>query len=74
MATIEESKTLPRDAQLPRDEMIALLQAQPADSTYEELMRQLAMARMMDRGIADLEAGRTLSHEEVGKRIASWRS
>lgn len=74
MATADVKSTTEADPALPRDMMIALLQDQPADSSYDDLMRQLAMTRMMDRGAADLKAGRTLSHEDVGKRIASWRS
>jgi predicted transcriptional regulator len=27
---------------------------------------------MVERGLADSEAGRTISHEEMGRRIASW--
>lgn len=46
---------------------------QPEDSSYDELLRELAFARMIERGLADSDAGRTLSSEEVEERIASWR-
>lgn len=72
MATVESTPANDTEDRLPREEFIAILQAQPADSTREELLRQLAMQRLMDRGVEDLEAGRTMTHEEVGKRIASW--
>jgi predicted transcriptional regulator len=29
---------------------------------------------MVERGLADSDAGRTISHEEMGRRIESWRS
>lgn len=61
-------------ASVPRDDAIELLKGLPADSTYDDIVRALAMARMFDRGQADLAAGRTITHEEVGKRIEQWGS
>lgn len=55
-----------------KDRMLETLEAQPEDSSYEELLRELAFARMIERGLADADAGRTISHEEMGRRIASW--
>ena len=46
-----------------------VLDSQPDDATFEELIRELAFHRMVERGRADIAAGRTLSHEEVGRRI-----
>ena len=55
-----------------KEEMLRLLQEQPDDSSYEELLRELAFARMIERGLADSDAGRTISHEEMGRRLAAW--
>lgn len=55
-----------------KEEMLRLLQEQPDDSSYDELLRELAFARMIERGLADSDAGRTVSHEEMGRRIAAW--
>lgn len=61
--------------QSPKDQMIAILQNQPDDSSFDELLTELAMERMIARGRADYDAGRTMSHEEVGEWIKSkWRS
>ena len=51
-----------------KDQMVRLIQAQPEDSSYDEILRELAFARMVERGLADSEAGRTISHEEM-KRV-----
>ncbi|MEO8339853.1 MAG: hypothetical protein ABI604_09070 [Nitrospirota bacterium] len=51
-----------------------ILQDQPDDSSYDETLRELAFARMVERGIADSDAGKTISHEEMGRRIKSWPS
>ena len=44
----------------------------PEDSSYEEILQELAFMRMIDRGLADSDAGRTISHDELKRRIASW--
>lgn len=55
-----------------KQKMLQLVQDQPEDSSYDEILRELAFARMVDRGIADVESGRTISHEEMKARISSW--
>lgn len=55
-----------------KDELKALLEQQPEDSSSEELVRELAFLVMIQRGLADSDAGRTISNEEMGRRIRSW--
>ncbi len=52
--------------------MIDLLERQPDDSSADELLREIAFARMVDRGISDSEQGRTIGHDEMAEIIASW--
>ena len=56
-----------------KEQMIHLLQEQPDDSSYDELLRELAFARMVDRGLADSDAGRTIDQAEVKRTIDTWR-
>ena len=56
-----------------KERMIAIIQAQPADSSYEEILRELALARMVDRGLQDSDRGRTISNEEMKARIKTWQ-
>jgi predicted transcriptional regulator len=58
----------------PREQMIAILNQQPADSTYDDLLRELACRRAIQRGLEDVQEGRVVSHEEALVRIRSWRS
>jgi hypothetical protein len=58
----------------PKEQIAKILQDQPDDSSYDEILRELAFARMVERGLADSDAGRTISHEEMGRRIKTWRS
>ena len=55
-----------------KDTMKEVIDAQPDDSTYEEILRELAFARMIDRGLEDSRAGRTISNEEMAQRIRKW--
>ncbi|MBA5875665.1 MAG: hypothetical protein GDA66_14095 [Nitrospira sp. CR1.2] len=57
-----------------KEQIAKILQDQPDDSSYEEILRELALAQMVDRGLADSDAGRTISHEEMGRRIETWRN
>ena len=53
--------------------MIEIIQEQPDDSSFEEILRELAFARMIDRGLEDSDAGRTVDNEEVRSRLDAWR-
>ena len=55
-----------------KQRMIEILERQPDDSSYDELLRELAFERMVDRGVADADADRTISHDEMGRRLADW--
>ena len=56
-----------------KEQLIRLIEDQPDDSSYEEILRELAFATMVERGVADSDAGRTVSNEEMARRIQSWR-
>ena len=56
-----------------KEQMKVLIEEQPDDASYEEIMRELAFARMVDRGLADAREGRVISNEEMGKRIRLWQ-
>jgi len=56
-----------------KEELTRLVQAQPEDSSREEIVRELAFHIMVERGLADSDAKRTVSNEEMGRRIRSWQ-
>lgn len=55
-----------------KDQMVEIIREQPDDSSFDEILRELAFARMIERGLADVDEGRTLSHEEVRREVDSW--
>ena len=49
--------------------MAEIIQELPEDATYEEIMRELAFERMVERGLVDSRTGRVISNEEMARRI-----
>jgi predicted transcriptional regulator len=56
-----------------KEELTRLIETQPDESSSEEIVRELAFHVMVQRGLADSEAKRVISNEEMGRRIRSWR-
>jgi len=56
-----------------KEEMAKIIQAQPEDSSYEEILRELAFSRMLERGLQDSIAGRVITDEEMRQRIEEWQ-
>ena len=56
-----------------KEAMIDIIGRQPDDSSYDEILRELAFARMVQRGLDDSNSGRTLSDDDVKRRIDSWQ-
>jgi hypothetical protein len=56
-----------------KEQITKILQEQPDDTSYDELLRELPFARMVEKGRADSDEGRTISHEEIGRRIKTCR-
>ncbi len=51
-----------------------LVDAQPDDASYEEILRELSFERMVDRGLADVRNGNMVSNEDMSKRIRLWQN
>lgn len=56
-----------------KEELTRLIQEQPEDSSREEIVRELAFHIMIERGLVDSDAKRTISNEEMARRIRSWQ-
>jgi len=56
-----------------KEELTKLIQDQPEDSSPEEIVRELAFHLMVERGLADSDAGRVISNDEMARRIRSWQ-
>lgn len=56
-----------------KQKMSEVIESQPDDATYEEIMRELAFERMVVHGLEDSRAGRVVSNDEMERRIRTWR-
>jgi hypothetical protein len=56
-----------------KEELTRLIQGQPEDSSRDEIVRELAFHVMVERGLADSDAKRTISNVEMAQRIRSWQ-
>lgn len=56
-----------------KEKMTEVIQSQPEDATYEEIMRELAFERMVARGLEDSRHGRVVSNDEMQRRIRTWQ-
>ncbi len=57
---------------VPKDEAKRIIDTLPEDSTYEEIVRELAFDMMIQRGFDDVEAGKVISNKEMENEIAKW--
>jgi predicted transcriptional regulator len=60
--------------QTPKQRTLDLITRLPEDSTYDQILQELALDRMIEAGLDDFEHGRTISHEEVRREVATWGS
>ena len=63
---------MPTTQETSQELVLRIVQDMPADSSYDEILHELAFRRMVDRGLVDAKSGRTVSNEEALHRIESW--
>ena len=56
-----------------KEQISEIIKRQPEDSTYDEIVRELAFELMVQRGLKDSNEGRTISNEEMQRRIKTWQ-
>ena len=57
-----------------KEHIAEILKRQPDDSSYDDLIRELAFDLMVQRGLKDSDEQRTISNEEMELRIKSWQT
>jgi predicted transcriptional regulator len=55
-----------------KEKMKEIIEAQPDDATYDEILKELAFERMIERGLDDSRKGRVVSNDEIKRRIRTW--
>jgi hypothetical protein len=54
-----------------KEELTKLMEKQPADSSHEEIICELAFHVIVEQGLADSGADRIISNDEMARRIRS---
>ncbi len=49
-----------------------IIDDQPNDATFDEILRELAFERIIERGLDDSKNGHSISNDEMGHRIKTW--
>ena len=57
-----------------QEHIAEILKRQPDDSSYDDIIRELAFDLMVQRGLKDSDEQRTISNEEMERRIKSWQT
>jgi len=57
----------------PKKKITKLVQELPEDSSYDEILKELAFERMVERGLADSKSGKTISDAQLSRRIKTWQ-
>jgi len=50
-----------------------IIQSLPDDSSYNEILKELAFAKMIEQGLDDSENNRIISNEEMEQKILQWQ-
>jgi len=56
----------------PKEEAKKIIDALPEDTTYDEILRELAFDKMIQRGLEDVEDGKVISNNEMEQTIVKW--
>ena len=55
-----------------KEEVLRILERLPDDVSLEDIQYQIYVLQKIDYGLADIEAGHTVSEEEFDRRMEKW--
>jgi len=56
-----------------QEQLIEVIRNQPEDATWNELLEQLFIQKMVEEGLEDVREGRVVSNQDALEKIRSWR-
>lgn len=59
--------------QITKQQIVEAMQTLPDDAGVAEALERLQFLQAVEEGLAQLDAGQTVSNEEVMRRLARWR-
>ena len=55
-----------------KERLKEIIDNQPDDASYEEILKELAFERMLEKGLNNSEKDKVISNEEMEHRIKTW--
>ena len=52
--------------------MLDIIENQPDDSSFDQLLRELAYRGMVERGLTDSNAGNTITTDQLRSKLDQW--
>ncbi len=56
-----------------KDQIKQILDSQPEDSSYDDILRELVFKRVVSKGMSDQKNGNITSNEDMEKNIKEWQ-
>lgn len=56
-----------------KEHITEIIERQPDDSSYDDIVRELAFDLMVQRGLKDSDEYRVIPNEEMERRIKTWQ-
>ena len=56
----------------PKQEAKKVIDSLPEDASYDEILKELAFDRMIQKGLKDSSENKTISNQEMKNRIKQW--
>jgi len=56
-----------------KERITEVVENQPEDSSYDEVLKELALDKMIAYGLRDSREGRMISNQDMKNRIAGWQ-
>ncbi len=63
---------MPSQDKTAKQRILSLVRDLPDATSYDEVLRELAFVRMVDRGLADAAHSRHIDSKELKERIRAW--
>ena len=55
-----------------KEKVLQAIRSLPRDASIEDAMEKILFLAKVERGLAEAEAGKTIPHEKIRKRMAKW--
>ncbi len=56
----------------PKQLVKKIVDSLPEDTSYDEILKELAFNKMIQKGLKNSKEGKVISNKEMKKRIQSW--